>query len=285
MKRVRKAHGLEERGVSKLKLKMLMFLLASILIAVSVIYALNIGISLGRYNASVNVVEEVFVKEIKVRVLNATFAEQTFLLKQGDIIELKLVVDGGEYAIARVQYRPGFVQIGLETTVEFSEPKALRKVIDQRLSMNVMGGESVIPLLRAPLSESKWIYIYSFWLMNPLYIEVEVLESIKSVESIHLENQGDLELVIIYRASLINGTSVEISRLIKPYSSGIVSIGLREVVSSEVVVSAETAGMNMRVIDGVLVLIPRNSPLLIVLLATLSALTAFCSLLALKDRG
>ncbi len=282
---MRKARGLEKRGVSRLKLKLLTLPLASALIAVGVIYVLNISIPLGRYNALINVVEEVFVKEIRVRVLNATFTEQAFTLKQGDIVELKLITDGGEHAVACVQYRPGFVQIGLETTVEFSEPRALREVVAQRLSTNVTGGEHVFPLLRAPLSELKWIYVYSFWLMSHAYIEVEVLESIKAVESIHLENYGDRELVVSYRASLINGTSVEISRLIKPYSSDSVPIGLRGVVSSEVVVSSETAGMNMRVIDGVLVLIPRNSPLLIVLLATLSALTAFCSLLALKDRG
>lgn len=281
---MRKTHGLRRRGINRLRLKLLTLSLAFALIVVSAIYVLNVNIPLGKYDALVKVVEEAFVKEIRVRVLNVTFAEQVPVLKHGDVVELKLVIDSEEYVVARTQYRPGLIQIGLETTLEFSEPRALKEVIAQRLSVNVTGGEPVFPLLRAPLSELKWIYVYSFWLMSPAYIEVEALELIKAVESIYLENYGDRELTVSYRASLINGTLVEVNRLIKPYSNDSMPIGLRGVVSSEVIVSTEIAGMNMRVINGVLVLIPRNSPLLMILLVTLSALTAFCSLLILKDR-
>ncbi|MEM2383490.1 MAG: hypothetical protein QW521_04930, partial [Desulfurococcaceae archaeon] len=69
----------------------------------------------------------------------------------------------------------------------------------------------------------------------------------------------------------------------KPYSNYSMPIGLKEVASGEVIVSTEVAGMNMRVVNGVLVLVPRNSPLLTVLLAVLSALTILYSFLTLKD--
>ncbi|MEM2234605.1 MAG: hypothetical protein QXS06_03450 [Desulfurococcaceae archaeon] len=280
---MKKARGLRRRVMNKLRLKLFTLSLAFALIAVGVIYAFNVNIPLGRYNALVNIVEEAFVKEIRVKVLNVTFAEHVPILKHGDVVELKLVIDGEEYVMASIQYRPGLVQIGLETTLEFSEPRTLGEVIAQRLSVNVTGGETVFPLLRAPLSELKWIYIYSFWLMSPAYIEVEVLKLIKVVESIHIENYGDRELTVNYRASLINGTLVEVNRLIKPYSNYSMPIGLKEVASGEVIVSTEVAGMNMRVVNGVLVLVPRNSPLLTVLLAVLSALTILYSFLTLKD--
>lgn len=279
---MKKTHSLKKRKVSQLRLKLLTLALAFALITVGIIYVLNISIPLGKYNALVNVVEEDFVRGIKVRVLNITFAEYAPILKHGDVVELKLMIGGEEYVVARVQYRPGFIQIGLEAILKFDEPKALGEVVAQRLNTNVTGGGPVFPSFRAPLSELKWFYVYSFWLMSPVYIEVEALELIKAVELIYLENYGDRELAISYRASLINGTLVEVNRLIKPYSNDSILIGLKEVAFDEVIASIEIAGVNLRVIDGVLVLIPRNSVLLTVLLAMLSTLTISCAFLTFK---